>query len=155
MFTTVYISSARTGFTAEDLAALLGECRTQNRRRGLTGMLLYNEGRFIQALEGPEFMVRATMERIADDPRHHDVEVLAEEEVKGRQFPSWSMGYRQIDDVESKTVPGYHGVAPGGKVAAGSSSQAKLLLAWFSQGDAGDGRPTSSTTSSARDDVDR
>lgn len=131
-FTTVYTSRATTDLDAEDLAELLTECRAKNRQRGLTGMLLYRDGQFIQALEGPEYMVRATMDRILSDARHDEVEVLAEEEVKGRQFPGWSMGYRQIDEAESRTVPGYRGVRGDGTDAAqNSTSEAKLLLEWF------------------------
>ncbi|WP_375399263.1 BLUF domain-containing protein [uncultured Amnibacterium sp.] len=132
MFTTVYISRSTTDLNADDLTALLTECRIKNRRRGLTGMLLYREGQFIQALEGPEYMVHATMDRIMKDPRHVEVEVLAEEEVKGRQFPGWSMGYREIDEAASLTMPGYRGVLTSGRGAAQSSTtEAKLLLEWF------------------------
>lgn len=132
MFTTVYVSRSITQLGADELSALLTECRTKNRKRGLTGMLLYRDGQFIQALEGPEYMVHATMDRIHKDPRHVEVEILAEEQVKGRQFPGWSMGYREIDEAASQTMPGYRGVLTGGKGAAQSSTtEAKLLLDWF------------------------
>ncbi|MEM7363377.1 MAG: BLUF domain-containing protein, partial [Pseudomonadota bacterium] len=38
---------------------------------GVTGMLLYHEGSFLQALEGDRAVVEALYERIEEDPRLH------------------------------------------------------------------------------------
>lgn len=130
MFSAVYISTSTAVFEADDLPALLAQSRENNVAAELTGMLLYREGRFLQALEGPEDTVRAVMGTIAADPRHERIRVLAEEQIKERRFPGWSMGYPQVGDDEN--VPGFTDfLSPGRDGFHDSTSRAKLLLDWF------------------------
>jgi hypothetical protein len=103
----VYASAATAEFTAVDLEALLRHSRTSNQADGVTGMLLYRRGRFLQLLEGPADAVRAKMTEIRRDPRHENVRVLLEEDVPARQFPEWTMGYATEDALEQVDVPGY------------------------------------------------
>jgi hypothetical protein len=46
----------------------------------------------LQVLEGGRSPVSALYNRIANDPRHHDVVLLSYEEIGERSFASWSMG---------------------------------------------------------------
>lgn len=96
MISTVYVSAARHPFTPAELDALLEQSRANNRRDGVSGMLLYRDGDFLQVLEGPEEAVRRTYERIARDPRHVGVIVLDESEITQRSFGDWSMGFRRV-----------------------------------------------------------
>lgn len=130
MFTMVYRSTAVVPFTEADLDDLVAGCRTKNRKLGLTGILLHEHGRFIQALEGPEYMVRELMQTIAADPRHEQIEVLAEDETEARRFPDWSMGYRSIDEIQARTVPGYEDVISRGRTQD-PAPRARVLLDWF------------------------
>ena len=107
MYSIVYGSRATTAFTSIDLAELLTECRAKNRRVGVTGMLMFENDRFLQALEGPEFVVRDLMGRIERDPRHDHVEVFREEAVGQRRFPDWSMGYDRIGEIEADPLEVY------------------------------------------------
>ena len=74
-----YSSNASVPFNADSLAELLAVSRRNNERAGVTGMLLYRGGNFLQALEGPTSAVRTTFERIAQDSRHRTVAILFEE----------------------------------------------------------------------------
>ena len=76
----VYASAETTPFSDEDLMALLEQSRAANEARGVTGMLLYHEGSFIQALEGDPETVRALYEKITHDGRHHNERLLYEVE---------------------------------------------------------------------------
>jgi hypothetical protein len=49
-----YLSQASAPMSADQLIALLMQCRTNNAERGLTGMLLYGNGTFLQVLEGED-----------------------------------------------------------------------------------------------------
>ena len=73
--------------------SILATARRRNAEIGVTGALLFTEGRFVQALEGDRDMVRATYDRIATDPRHNGVEVLASQFSDRRRFKEWSMAY--------------------------------------------------------------
>ena len=65
--------------------------RANNRPAGVTGMLLTYDGFFVQALEGEDAHVRATLKRVGGDPRHQDVRVLGSEFVGTRAFGRWAM----------------------------------------------------------------
>lgn len=83
-----------------ELGPILESAVRHNREDGITGMLLYSGGNFLQVLEGTETQVRSTYERICHDPRHSNITLLTEEEVPERQFINWSMGYKQLDAEE-------------------------------------------------------
>jgi hypothetical protein len=96
MFSVTYVSSAVVPFTPSALRALLEKCVSHNRLRDVTGMLLYKDGNFMQVLEGEEKAVRAVHNISAKDPRHRDLLTLLQGETPGRQFPAWSMGFRDL-----------------------------------------------------------
>ena len=104
MYQIVYVSSAAVHFAKPDLYALLAKSRTNNTRAGVTGMLLYRDGNFMQVLEGEEGAVRAVYERIERDPRHHGSMVLLRGETPGRHFPDWSMGFRDLSSPEERAA---------------------------------------------------
>ena len=107
MFHLVYVSSAVNLFSEEQLRELLEISRVNNTKCGLTGMLLYVDGNFIQALEGEKEDVMVTNLRIARDPRHCGLLVLLRGEIAQREFPDWSMEFRRVDAETGGTVPGY------------------------------------------------
>ena len=73
------------------LAAILGKSRTNNRKRDITGVMLFRNQRFLQVLEGPDSEVDETYAKIAADERHCDLKVLFDEPTQTRHFPDWSM----------------------------------------------------------------
>jgi hypothetical protein len=52
MFSIVYVSSALKPFSKTDLLTLLEKSRENNTSLGISGMLLYKDGNFMQVLEG-------------------------------------------------------------------------------------------------------
>lgn len=109
MFFLIYASSATKPFTSPELLALLDKCHTTNNYRlGVTGMLLYKDGNFLQLLEGEEESVRGLYERIAADPRHRGIIVFLQGYEDERQFPEWSMGFRDLSLDEEIDNPGYN-----------------------------------------------
>jgi hypothetical protein len=103
----VYVSAARVTFTKERLVALLRQSREKNRRLGITGLLIYRSGWFMQVLEGEKNAVRTLFARIAGDARHRGVTVMDEGEHPRRQFPEWSMGFRDLDDPALRRLAGF------------------------------------------------
>ena len=91
----------------QDLADLLVQARANNERKAITGMLLYKDGRFIQLLEGHEKQVQDSFERIRKDDRHTAVELLWLRYVQYRDFPDWTMGFLNADEVDPETMKGY------------------------------------------------
>ena len=107
MFSLVYVSSATLPFSGEDLRALLATCRKNNTELGVTGMLLYKDGNFMQVLEGDEGTVRGLYARIEEYPRYGGEITLQQGFTEERQFPDWSMGFRDLDSPEERSTPGY------------------------------------------------
>jgi Sensors of blue-light using FAD len=103
----VYVSAATRPFTKPELVELLAKAREKNTRLGLTGMLLYKDGDFLQVLEGEEAAVRALFGTIGQDPRHGRVMTLIDAPIAERQFRDWSMGFRNLADDDLRGMPGY------------------------------------------------
>jgi Sensors of blue-light using FAD len=107
MFFLVYVSSAVKPFLQSELLDLLAKSRENNARLGITGMLLYKDGNFMQALEGEEGAVQALYARIGRDPRHRGLLTLLQGPLEERQFPEWSMGFRDLNAADVLSTPGY------------------------------------------------
>lgn len=89
----IYASAATRPFDKTALADLLESSRIRNAAEGITGMLVYHRGSFLQVLEGPEAPVEALTERIKADPRHGDFKLLLRDFVPQRAFGNWSMAF--------------------------------------------------------------
>lgn len=88
----VYYSNARHPFDNEALCRLLEISRRNNGAVGVTGMLLFHDGNFIQALEGPRDEVLRMFERVKVDPSHGDILSVGPMTIEQRYFPDWTMG---------------------------------------------------------------
>ena len=73
---------------------ILAASRRNNAGAGVTGMLLYVEGGFMQVLEGEDAAVSAVYDRIAKDRRHWNTLVLLDRQAP-RAFSEWSMGFER------------------------------------------------------------
>lgn len=107
MLSVVYISSAVVPFTDEQLTDLLAQSRADNSRAGISGMLVYKGGNFMQVIEGDDAAVEALHAKISQDPRHCGMVTLLRETVTERQFPEWSMGFRNLQSLTAEAVEGF------------------------------------------------
>ncbi|MFO1247604.1 MAG: BLUF domain-containing protein [Alphaproteobacteria bacterium] len=76
------------------LDEILAVSRHNNAEAGITGMLLYLEGGFMQVLEGEDAAVTQTYTRICRDKRHWNTMVLLDRQAP-RAFGEWSMGFEK------------------------------------------------------------
>lgn len=104
IFTTAYTSEMVRPMSDSEWTDLLVESRARNADRGITGLLLYRSGRVMQMLEGDASVVRTLYERIRMDVRHQHVTNVWTSNAVERRFPSWTMGF---DDLErdDRSVP--------------------------------------------------
>ena len=103
----IYASSAMGMMSPQDLVDILKKSHENNSRLGITGMLLYRGGNFLQVLEGEEQIVDERFKVIMQDPRHRHVTLLVKRPVTKRQFENWEMGFTNIDTIDTSTLPGY------------------------------------------------
>ena len=106
----VYVSYASHKMTAEELKEILEVARDKNKELNVTGMLLYRDGFFIQALEGEEKVVDDLFNDIATDERHKNVLVVYKNHVTTRTFTDWSMGFNKLEDHHLEDLDGYNGM---------------------------------------------
>ena len=88
----LYASRATAPVEADTLASILKKSRTHNAAAGVTGLLCFSGGIFLQVLEGGRMPVNRLYQRIAADSRHTDVALLSYSEITERSFAGWSMG---------------------------------------------------------------
>ena len=89
----IYLSSASGDIGVGDLESILEASRRNNGSAGITGLLLFHDGCFFQALEGPEPEVMRTFDTIRRDRRHRGTIVLQSQPSSQRAFAAWSMGF--------------------------------------------------------------
>ena len=132
MFFLTYASTATQDLSKDDLNELLAQCRKNNAELGITGMLLYKDGNFMQVLEGEESTVRSLYAKISGDPRHKGEILLQQGTQEERQFPAWSMGFRDLQSAEARSIPAYseflNTPLTGEEFSANPSRSQKLLL---------------------------
>ena len=107
LFHLIYVSTAVLPMSEEDLVDLLNQSRARNERHRITGRLLYKDGHFMQVLEGEEPSVMKIFGDIENDMRHKSVDTLRAKYIQNRDFPDWSMGFRNIHNLDSSAVPGF------------------------------------------------
>jgi len=89
----IYSSAAAPDLDMADLEAMLAEFRARNSAHGITGVLVFVDGVFLQILEGERNEVLDLMRRIERDPRHNNLKVFHREDIDEPAFASWSMAY--------------------------------------------------------------
>jgi hypothetical protein len=99
----VYVSFACEEMAAARLDHLLAQCRGQNEKLQITGVLIYHQREFLQLLEGEADAVNALFEQIEVDQRHQQVYKLWDGPISERSYSRWSMAF--IDQALIETMP--------------------------------------------------
>ncbi len=107
-FQLLYISAGTREFSEEELEDILATARQNNESLNVTGMLLYHEGSFIQALEGEQSVVEALYQKIGKDERHVETRVLYRGDIEDRDFRNWSMGFYRSQQSSKDNLEGFH-----------------------------------------------
>jgi hypothetical protein len=103
----IYVSTARVAADSATLEEILSVSARNNTPAGITGLLLYAGGTYMQVLEGEEEAVSATHRRIEHDPRHTGIIVLEHAPITVRSLAQWSMGYRGLGADEAAANPAF------------------------------------------------
>lgn len=101
----VYVSTASELLDEPTLMTMLADFRTNNHRRGVTGLMLYCDGNILQLLEGEETVVEDLFCIITADPRHEAVTLLYSGTREQRDFPDWNMGFQRLELAELPLTP--------------------------------------------------
>jgi len=102
----LYASRAVNPATAP-IEEILAQSRQGNPGQGITGILCYGGGIFLQAIEGGRNAVNALYSHIQRDPRHNDVVLLLYEEIRERRFSGWTMGQVNMSKINASILLKY------------------------------------------------
>ena len=93
--------------STEAIDAILAQSRQFNPLRGITGILCYGGGIFLQAIEGGRMPVSELYGHIQKDARHKDVVLLHYEEITERRFGGWTMGQVNLAKINTSILLKY------------------------------------------------
>lgn len=87
-----YVSKLNAVMTQEDILELGRLSSENNKKLDVTGVLISVRDYFFQVLEGDASIVDTLIEKISQDPRHHEITILsAETGCEERLFSEWGM----------------------------------------------------------------
>ncbi len=105
----LYRSRATVEFSDSVLDKLVTGARIRNHERDVTGALYFEQGRFMQWLEGPAPTVSQLFGKIGHDRRHTDVEVLSFGQTTQRVFGDWNLrlfhGFADLPPIGTAASP--------------------------------------------------
>ena len=87
--------------------SILAQSRSHNPAMGITGILCYGGGIFLQALEGGRTQISDLYGHIQRDSRHKDVVLLHYEEISERRFAGWTMGQVNVERINASILLKY------------------------------------------------
>ncbi len=90
-----YVSSASWNLLPAQVDRIVAESRRLNALNGITGVLLYCDGNFMQYFEGGEAAVRETFARIRASASHYQINELMNQPIARREFAGWTMGFSE------------------------------------------------------------
>jgi hypothetical protein len=93
MHAIAYLSAASWNLLEDEIEHIVAESRRRNALNGVTGVLLYCDGIFMQYLEGEEDAVVETFVRICRSGSHHEIIELMNQPIVEREFADWTMGF--------------------------------------------------------------
>jgi hypothetical protein len=93
--------------TPAAIDSILAQSRHHNPVSGITGILCYGDGVFLQCIEGGRLQVSELYGSIQKDARHKDVALLHYEEISERRFSGWSMGQVNISKLNHSVLLKY------------------------------------------------
>jgi len=97
----LYASNADQPFDQASLSSLENLAYSNNLMLGVSGYLYYDNGVFIQYIEGPTEVLEELFVEIQKDKRHKVFRILTEENLSKRRFPEWSMRWLQANELSA------------------------------------------------------
>jgi hypothetical protein len=100
----LYVSRAVGPQTGTVTATILATAQAHNRAHAISGVLCQGQGLYLQVLEGERAEVNRLYAQILLDRRHHDVQMLAFEEIEQRRYPDWAMAHVVLPDDDAMVL---------------------------------------------------
>lgn len=96
LFFLIYVSQSTQAMSEQALAEIGRISVKNNQPLGITGCLLYQDGYFMQMLEGKRDAMLALIERVKKDPHHGNFRIVVQGNVRRRIFLDWGMDFHDM-----------------------------------------------------------
>ena len=96
----LYVSTLAPGAPLQVVAQIAAKARLANEAADISGLLIFDGMRFCQQIEGPRREVLALTQRVLQDKRHIDVEILRHGPLEARRFERFALGYADMEDAD-------------------------------------------------------
>ncbi|SFV04008.1 Sensors of blue-light using FAD [Polaromonas sp. YR568] len=98
LYEILYVSTLAPEAPLSVVGDIAAKARIANAQHDITGLLIFDGMRFCQQLEGGQKQVLALLERIRQDTRHINMQILHHGELALRRFRNFSLGYCMVED---------------------------------------------------------
>lgn len=119
-----FVSTVSAGLSRSQLIRIAKRSRETMPARGISGILMLQDGKFRGIVEGANHEVQRLVAQIVGDDRHHDISVTRFESIEKRLFDDWRV---------SGFGPGQG--APPGDAAGGADDLDKAVQVFFGNPD--------------------
>ena len=103
----LYASRAIATPQPDTIHDIMCQSHAHNPAQGITGILCYGGGIFLQAIEGGRMPVSELYGHIQRDTRHREVVLLHYEEISERRFGGWTMGQVNMSKINASILLKY------------------------------------------------
>jgi len=104
MYQLIYISSATKNLDREEFLQLVAHSQSKNNAQGITGVLMFKDGNFMQVLEGDQELIAQLYATIKVDSRHTLVSIIHEGPISFREYPGWSSSFFNSEDGQYEVI---------------------------------------------------
>jgi hypothetical protein len=94
-----YVSQPAQAMSFLGLMRLLYHSYSNNQALGITGVLIYENDRFGQVIQGKVDQIDALWNRIQKDQRHKNVRLIDRKPISERTFSKWTMVFQGRDEI--------------------------------------------------------
>jgi|GEM_PF-3525480 len=98
----IYVSRAEESVDHDEILNILTHSWKYNHNSYISGMLVYDQGYFMQLIQGPIATIDKLYARISADVRHTDIKLIGEELLHERNCSGWGIGF--YDDQEVANI---------------------------------------------------
>ena len=98
VYTSEYVSGDED--VSKDLSEITAKAKQKNPASGITGLLFYHNGRFLQFIEGEKQALDELMSILDGDPRHKNIEIIINQAISKRSLAQWNMDTFNLSESE-------------------------------------------------------
>ena len=97
LYRLIYTSTRAADCDENCIKDILAACERKNPHVDITGVLVHSDSTFFQYLEGDKEELIKLYRIIEQDKRHTNCHMQKYESIDKKIFPSWNMGYKDMD----------------------------------------------------------